>query len=157
MEIRKAKIADLPAINELALGQLDFHSRYSNYYRPLGPETRRKHGREYFGKIIRARNSLFLVAEGEGKVIAYAIGKIIRNPPVLEIKRSGEVAEIFIDEEYRGKGVGPKLVDEILAWFREKKIRHVFVIFDHRNRMAKRVYQKKGFMPFQEKWERYLK
>jgi ribosomal protein S18 acetylase RimI-like enzyme len=157
MKIRKATKKDLPEIVEISKGLLDYHVQFAKYYAPVkNSKERKKHHRKYFGKMIKARNSKMWVAD-DGKVIGYAIAKIIKNPPVLKEKHHGDITEVYIISKYRGRGIAGKLIKEALSWFKKREIKRVVVIFDTRNKAAKKAYKKAGFRPFQEKHELYLK
>lgn len=158
MKIRKAKKEDIPAVVELGHELLKHHHRYREYYEPVSnSKEREKAQRKYYEKMLKARNSLFLVAEDVGEVVGYSITKIEKNPPVLKEKLYGNFGEIYIDYDYRGKELGTMLVEESMRWLKKKKINRVIVDYDAKNKWAENLYRKAGFTPFQNKYEVYLK
>jgi GNAT superfamily N-acetyltransferase len=158
MEIRRAKKADLEEIFRLGYKLLKYHTQYNVYYRPVKNLREFKKGqRKYFTGQLKKRNSLFLVLDNDGKLAGYSIAKITKNPPVLKDKIRGEFAEIFIDEKYRGKGWGKKLLETSLAWLGKKKIRQIIVKYDAKNGWAENLYTQAGFRPFQNEYELILK
>lgn len=158
MKIRKATKKDLSEIAEISKGLLDYHVQFAKYYAPIKNEKeRKKHARKYFGKMITARNSKIWVAEHKEKVIGYAIAELVKNPPVLKEKYHGHIKEIYIISKYRGKGIAADFIKEIFAWFKARKMKRAAVLFDSRNKSAKKAYTKAGFRPFQEKYQVYLK
>jgi len=158
MEIRKAKKTDLEGIFELGFKLLKYHTQYNDYYKPVKSKKEFKKGqKKYFTEQLKKRNSLFLVLDDDGKLAGYSIAKITKNPPVLKEKRRGEFAEIFIDDKYRGKNWGKKLLETSLAWLKKKKIHQVVVKYDAKNGWAENLYKKAGFHPFQNEYEVILK
>lgn len=158
MEIRRAKKEDLEEIFRLGFKLLKYHTKYNDYYRPVKNLKEFKSGqRKYFTEQLKKRNSLFLVLDDGGKLAGYSIAKITKNPPVLKDKIRGEFAEIFIDEKYRGKGWGKKLLETSLAWLKKKKIRQIIVKYDAKNGWAENLYKQAGFRPFQNEYELVLK
>jgi len=48
-------------------------------------------------------------------------------------------------------GMGKKMFDELIKWFKRNKIKHVELSVDSRNEMAVKAYQKFGFKEFMKK------
>ncbi len=158
MEIRKAKKSDLEEIFALGFKLLKYHTQYNDYYQPVKNLKEFKKGqRKYFTEQLKKRNSYFLVLDDDGKIVGYSIAKVTANPPVLKDKMRGEFAEIFIDEKYRGKNWGNKLLEQSLAWLSKKKIRQIIVKYDAKNDWAENLYKQAGFHPFQNEYELILK
>lgn len=158
MEVRKAKKEDIPTIIDLGHELLKHHHRYRRYYEPLSDsKEREKAQKTYYEKMLKARNSLFLVVEDACEVVGYSISKIEKNPPVLKEKSYGSLGEIYIDYDYRGKGLGTMLVRESMKWLKKRGIKRVIVDYDAKNKWAENLYRKAGFRPFQNKYEVYLK
>ena len=85
----------------------------------------------YFHQASR-KNSLFLVARLDGKVVGYSIGSIraweFGSPP------AGWLHAIGVATEYRKLGIATRLFHEIIAFFREndtKTVRTMLHIDDH--------------------------
>ena len=158
IKIQRATKKDLPEIIELSMDLLPYHVQFSRYYVPIKDKAKwNKISAKYFRKLMKSRNARFWVAEDEGKIVGYGIGQIKKPPPVLKLKYYGQVEEVYIAKKYRGKGIAGKFIKEILDWFKKRNIKRVLVNFDARNKMAKRVYNKAGFKPFQENYELWLK
>lgn len=157
MKIRKATMKDIDQIVELSKELCVDHERYSKYYalRKNKKEVKRLH-KKYFGENIRKRTSIFLVVEDNTKLVGYAMGKIAKDPPIMRIVNHGELAEIYVQSRYRGKRLGSKLIQEILKWFKKRKLKRVVVLVDAKNKIAKKAYKKLGFQEHQEKYHMYI-
>ena len=57
----------------------------------------------------------------------------------------GYVSDIYLEEGYRGKGIGKDLFDETMKWFRSKQIKEISIKILHYNNVAEIAYQKWGF------------
>jgi ribosomal-protein-alanine N-acetyltransferase len=71
----------------------------------------------YLKKFCKNHPHEFLVAENKGEVVGFVAGEISEN--------LGKVSLIAVDQNYREKGVGKKLLEFILNHFKEKGIRTV--------------------------------
>ena len=61
------------------------------------------------------------------------------------------LAEIAIDESQRGKGLGRKVVNDVLEYAKSKNYDRVILDADFRNKGAKRLYESLGFKQFNKK------
>ena len=61
------------------------------------------------------------------------------------------LAEVAIDESQRGKGLGRKVVQDVLEYAKSKHYDRVILDADFRNKGAKRLYESLGFKVFNKK------
>lgn len=61
------------------------------------------------------------------------------------------LAEIAIDESQRGKGLGRKVVQDVIDYAKSKGYDRVILDADFRNKGAKRLYESLGFKEFNKK------
>ncbi len=61
------------------------------------------------------------------------------------------LAEIAIDESQRGKGLGRKVVSDVIDYARSKNYSRVILDADFRNTGAKKLYESLGFREFNKK------
>ncbi len=80
-----------------------------------------------------------LVAESEGKMAGFAIGDCSGE--------RGRVVTIDVSGRARRRGVGRRLLTELLRWFAKAGARQVRLEVDVRNEGAIRFYQEMGFRP----------
>ncbi len=142
--IRRAGEADVSAIVELnyALFQEDARQRdpFMNLNWP------REEGHEYFSKLLKSEKSLGLLAEADGEAIGYLIGYMRRSSSLRPVKLA-ELESMYVQEEYRGQGIGQQLVERFLEWVREQGGERVSVTAYAANERAIAFYRKMGFTP----------
>lgn len=61
------------------------------------------------------------------------------------------LAEVAIDKSQRGKGLGRKVVCDVIEYARSKNFKRVILDADFRNDGAKRLYESIGFRQFDKK------
>jgi ribosomal protein S18 acetylase RimI-like enzyme len=64
--------------------------------------------------MVTSKDSVVLVAEDKGSIAGYLAGKIGKRPPVFEVGNRGEIWSGYVQEEYRGHGVGRELTERML-------------------------------------------
>ncbi|MGH7883768.1 MAG: GNAT family N-acetyltransferase, partial [Candidatus Dormibacteraceae bacterium] len=57
----------------------------------------------------------------------------------------GEVAEVYVDNDYRGQGIGEDLVQQAVKLFQERGVTLGYVWTREENQAATRIYQRAGF------------
>ncbi len=100
---------------------------------------------EQITEELADKNSIFLIAEINGKAAGYAkliVGSIEDG---ITASRPIELSRLYSHQEYIGKGVGPKLMDACFA--RATKDNHDVMwlgVWEY-NPRAQRFYEKNGF------------
>lgn len=98
-----------------------------------------KFTKEIFINYFRKFPDLFLVAEFQGKVIGYIITTIFGN--------KANIASIAIDESFRKKGIGSKLVKLSFEKLKSKGIKIVELEVKVTNKNAVNFWESLGFAP----------
>ena len=95
-------------------------------------------------KYINDDRSYIIVVEKDNNKLGYLYGYIYgKRGPI-----SGKCAvlnNIYIDDKYRGNGIGSLLVDYFKNWCIEKNIDYIEVNVYYKNELAKSFYRKHTF------------
>ena len=151
MKIRKATGKDVDGIYELFLEMIkseDAASRKSGIsLMTLRKKDKNfeKNARKELLREIRAKNSLYLVAEDKGKLTAYAYGFVPKNDdPFFSKSIVGYFSAILVTKKYRRKGLAKKLKVEMENWFKKKKCDFIYLEVFAEN-PASKLYKKWGY------------
>lgn len=147
IKIRKVKASDWLLMKKLLESIWDHHrplfkqidSAFESFVRPVSKKK--------FLKLIRQRNSYFILAEYNSKPIGYIFARVHRDPSDPKTVL-GNLSQIFIIKKFRGKGVSDLLWNETLEWFKSRKVDFLQLYVTVNNGHAVRVYKKWGFKPF---------
>lgn len=145
IEIRKATIDDLEAIQELNNDL--FKLEKANYDTTLvvdWPFT--ETGKSYFIDLIH--NHYIIVAEDNNIIIGYLAGSINEKGSYTEVQY-GEINNMLVKDEYRGYGVGKLLIKNFKEFCRTNNINNMKVMASYKNRNAIEFYHKNGFEEFE--------
>ena len=92
--------------------------------------------------------NLLLVAELDKKLIGFIWGYFI----TLGIRRYGYVEDLFVEEDYRNKGIATALLVALKDKFIELKVETVFVTTEKENENAINLYLREGFQSCPGPW-----
>lgn len=107
----------------------------------------------YIDNFGKKKDDYCLVAEVDGKVVGAVWTRFIKAYGFID-DDTPEIA-ISVYTEYRGKGIGTKLLKEMIAFLKDKGYRQVSLIVDKDNYAAK-LYKDLGFSVALEKDNDYL-
>lgn len=140
-------------INQIAKLQKAFieeHHQYDNEYYLLAQDSE-----EIFTNYVKKNmlnnkeKKIFIVEDTETKTVAgYISGWIEQKAPIYHNKEYGYLSNIYVAKTHRGQGAAKLLVNALLEWFRQKKIKHVELTVDVRNPAAIKAFEKHGFKEF---------
>jgi len=155
--IRRATERDHRAICRLAEQMDELHRTHlpERFRRPRG------HARQlsYIRKLIRDPQTLLLVAELDGKVVAIANSGLGRTPeiPQKRPRRYVRVRGIVVDSKHRRQGVATSLMREVFAWARRHRCHEIQLNVYDFNSAARRFYSHLGFEPLDTRLVRALR
>ncbi len=122
--IRQARLEDAEPIGQL-------WAKLATYHTTLDPDLPlpAPNGAQLYARRIANRlddnYTHTLVAEENGVVVGYVLGVLIDfAPEMFQAEHGGFLADIYVDEAYRGHGIGRALVEALTQWFRQNGARY---------------------------------
>lgn len=152
MIIRKATVKDVPLLVRLWKEFMRDHDRIvigtDKRYKPY---LERNSGavakyRKFIDKNVRSRDAIVFIAEIEGKTAGYILNMIEDTIPIFKVRKLGYISDLYVRKPYRGKGVSSAFMNEAVKWFKKKNIRHLSIKVQAGNPLARKIYQKWGFI-----------
>jgi GNAT superfamily N-acetyltransferase len=149
IKIREAVFEDLEDILRLNLDL--FKKEYEEYDKSLDLEwTRSKQGEEYFAERIVGDDGFACVADDHGKVVGYICGGLCDRGYRVEGVYA-ELENMFVDEKYRGIGIGKKLGEAFLQWCDNENVKYINVSASANNAGGIGLYKSLGFHDYDVK------
>ena len=156
VSIRIATQADLPAIQHLQVKLGEAELPFDQNIDMPGISTSHKSG--YIGyvnidKKLQDKESNYVVvavtSEENPKVVGVSYGMIQTDTDWSIHEQFGYVGCVFIDVDFRGMGIWPRLLEALEIWFREKQIKQIRLECYCDNLAAVKAYTKSQFRPMQ--------
>lgn len=92
-----------------------------------------------FRGLLRRRDAEMVTAHVDGVVIGYAAFWCVVD--------QGELGNISVSADWRGHGIGARLVEEVLHRAARRGVREVFLEVRPSNTVARRLYERLRFRP----------
>ncbi len=100
---------------------------------------------QWWKTCVRSRTKHTLIAEHHGKVIGFLMGSVEKRPPILTIDTVAQIWDVYVNDDFRGMGVGAALMEEFFVWSREKGVGMVTLQVSPPNKRGVDFYKKHGF------------
>lgn len=142
--VRKGRLSDAEEATKLWKKLHTLHIDYFKEDFAITKDAPAFH-KKWWATCTRSRTKCTYVAEHNGVVIGYLMGAIEKRPPVLKIGKEAICWDLFVEDDYRGIGVGAALMEEFFSWARQKKVNMVTLQVAPPNKMGKKFYKKLGF------------
>ncbi len=140
---RRANIKDLKNILKLNFDL--FKKEYKEYDKSLNLSWTYSGGRRYFKDRIVKKNGFVEIAEVKGRLIGYICGGISERKFYRRKLKYAELENMLVSREFRGQGLGVKLVKDFIDWCKRKKINRIAVTASAKNKKTINFYRKIGF------------
>lgn len=62
-------------------------------------------------------------------------------------RKEGIINMVYVDRRFRGKGMGKKILKELIYWLNRNKVRHIEAGFYYNNKPSIEMHKKFGFKP----------
>jgi len=95
-------------------------------------------------KLLATENYVILVAELDDQVVGFIDYHIL--PSIWEKWNEATINNLFIHKDYQGKGIGSRLLEEVIKRTDEIGIVELHVGTEKNNKRAIRLYKKHGFL-----------
>jgi ribosomal-protein-alanine N-acetyltransferase len=131
VSIRRMRSVDLPRVMQIEL---------ATFTMPWSEST--------FRGLLRRTDSDLYVAEVHGVVAGYAVFWAVTD--------QGELGNVAVAQEFRGQGIGARLIDEVLDFAAERGVREIFLEVRKSNSGAQNLYRAFGFYEVGKRRNYYL-
>jgi GNAT superfamily N-acetyltransferase len=89
---------------------------------------------------IEGKNAIF-VADEEGKIVGFCWCIVVDRG----VDKQGEIAEFYIEKDFRSRGIGRDLIAVAKQFFIDEEVDVAFVWTHHGNQAATELYKNAGF------------
>jgi ribosomal protein S18 acetylase RimI-like enzyme len=122
--IRPARSDDAPVIAQLWESLVAYHQALDAALPGAAPNGAGRYAKRLL-QHLDDPYTCALVAEEDGRVVAFVLGMIIDLlPDVFAQEPSGFLADIFVDSANRRRGIGRALVAALQEWFHQQNVTH---------------------------------
>lgn len=150
LKINKPDKKDIPALINLWQKQYQFHNDIDPVYYVPNSSNQDRVFEKYIKNAILNDSPSILVARDNNKIIGFITFDMEENNYIdTNIKKFGEIIEIFVEKEYRKKSVGTKLIQEAENFFNNKGIKYIKISSSSFNDKASEFYNKIGYINHQ--------
>jgi len=143
MELRVAKNDDLDSLMRMGKELYIIEKQFEPMLKFSSSKARHKYLQE-----LMNQNALILIVEEKHKAIGYLYAHAEEVEYLDTSKLECEIEVIYIDDEYRGKGLAQQLIDKALYWAKTKNIFRIKAGIYAQNESSQAAFLKCGFSPF---------
>lgn len=112
----------------------------ASYSMPWGEAT--------FRGLLRRADSDLIVAEAAGQPVGYAVAWFVVD--------QAELGNVAVAQDWRGRGIGARLLEEVLDRAARRGMREIFLEVRPSNLVAQRLYERHGFREVGRRRNYYL-
>ena len=146
--LREANINDAKVMDDLLTLLVLDEAKYDNNI-----DTNFKVDK-YYKNFIERDNNIAYVYEEDNKIIGYIDGQIVSDGT--EKHKGCKISALYVLEEYRGKGIATKLIEQFIKSAKDNKCYDIEIGVMYENKVAKQLYKKFGFKEFKEVLDKKL-
>ena len=104
----------------------------------------------YAHGLLNRKDTLTLVADEGGAVVAYLIATKQRRPPIYHHTRIAYLSDTYVADGFRGQGILRQFMAELLAWCTQEDLTAIDVQIFQGNTEAETVYRRLGFSDYRQ-------
>ncbi|MCB2114587.1 MAG: GNAT family N-acetyltransferase [Parvularculaceae bacterium] len=140
--VRRADVRDLETLKRFEQGIVEAE-------RPLDPTIKKGRVTYYdLGALIKSPEAFFAIAEADGEPVACGFSRRAAGRLFTEPAFYAYVGLMYVDPEWRGRGVSARILDRLKEWAREAGLTELRLEVYPANSPARRAYEKTGFEPY---------
>ncbi|MGB0866114.1 MAG: GNAT family N-acetyltransferase [Granulosicoccaceae bacterium] len=141
MIFREANTSDLGRLLEMEQGVVEAE-------RPFNAQIKEAGVKYYdFEQLIESEDSLLLVVELDGDLIAAGYAQIRVSKPSVVHHEHVYLGFMYVSPEHRRKGLNQRVLERLLDWGKGRGVMDVYLDVYAQNEAAIQAYKKAGFAP----------
>jgi ribosomal protein S18 acetylase RimI-like enzyme len=145
IHLREARATDMPLVKKIFVGT-SWNYIPETQKKLLDREKWNRNVIEYYESLLKQEDSMVFIAENEHhKYIGHLI--VGQTKGTITELSSGYIYDIFVEQEFRGKGVGKLLLEKAENYCRKKRHSRIALLVPATNDSAIELYSKTGFKP----------
>lgn len=147
IEIREATIEDLKLVFPLKIESKQDERKYNKELEPVKKVA--EHYENYLIRDIKGewRTVMIAIDKKTKKLVGLVIGKIFRSLKVTGYERRASISNLYVQPEYRKKGISKMLMNALLEWCKKKKVNALTLSVYPNKKIIENMYKKMGFKP----------
>lgn len=150
MEIRQIKEDE---IKDILPQMLDLFSKWEKVDKYDRLDLDYFNSLEHIGNLKKLKNHFFVAVENN-KIIAFMDTEIKERPKIYQIKKEGHINLLYVTENRRNKGVGIKLIEQVLDLFKKENIKFITVNTHALDNEANEFWKKRSFRKYNIQYAR---
>lgn len=144
MDFRPATAADVPGVLPMVERIGALHESWDAARYGKLPNFSERY-RRWMTAQAENPTSMFLVAEREGKLVAFLIATTENEIPIYRLDRYGFIHDLWVEELYRNEGVARQLVMLAVERFKQIGVKQVRLDTAAGNEAARKLFAGCGF------------
>ena len=141
--IRPGRKEDAAETARLWMRSAEEHTAHDRVYQTaLGAE---KTMRRFLADVANSGYSFLFVAVTEGRTVGFISGELRQGSPTFLPKTWASVDDVFVEPEYRNRGMGRALLQSVRSWAQERGADGISLQVAAANARGRKFYQDLGF------------
>lgn len=138
IKYRPATLDDLPTLLEFEQGVIDYERTFDSNLKDNTTYYKLK-------DLIQSNSVELIIAYTKNKIIASGYAKIVDAKPYHKNPKYVYMGFMYVNPEYRGKGIIQNLIEALKTWAKSKNIFEARLEVYNDNASAIKAYEKNGF------------
>lgn len=141
--IRKARMEDAPALNELLTLLIKDEKKYDDNVNENCTID------NFYENIINCDKKIVLVATCQSEIVGYLFGYIIDDGNTYLVKEA-KLDALYVISKHRSQGIGANLIKEFKNWCLNNSVKTIEVTVLKNNKTAENLYIQNGFQDYKK-------
>ncbi|WP_026732546.1 GNAT family N-acetyltransferase [Fischerella sp. PCC 9605] len=144
MQIRPATPADVTAVLPMVAKICALHESWDAAKFGILPYPENRY-EKWLQRLATDKRSVFLVAENQGRLVAFLVATVEREIPIYRLQEYAVVHDLWVEPEYRQNGIARQMVMQAIERFQQMEIQQIRLDTAAINEAARRLFASCGF------------
>lgn len=141
--IRVALPEDVLAISKLWLLFMEYNAKFDRSFE-VKPKFTARFAREIQDRL-KDPNYRIAVAELDDTLVGYCFSYVSKKPYFFKLGKFGFIGDLFVLEDYRGRGIGHLLVNDVHDYFIRKGVEQIELLVATKNIDTIKFWERQGY------------